>query len=112
MTSSGTRPGLGQAGDEIELGRAGAEGKPTSISLMPTLQIRSKKRVFFSPSIGSISAWLPSRRSVDSQRGGWVMVRDGHSRLGRSICGKGRYLVEGSRNMGLISLLAVVVRVG
>src|SRR4051794_39275172 len=37
--------------------------------------------------IGSISAWLPSRRSVDSQRGASVMVRDGQMRSGRSIGG-------------------------
>jgi hypothetical protein len=55
--------------DEIEIGRARA-GKPTSISLQPTLTSRSKKRIFFSAPIGSISAWLPSRRSVESQRGG------------------------------------------
>ena len=41
--------------------------------------------------IGSIRAWLPSRRSVDSQRGAAVMVRDGHCRSGRSTAGNGRY---------------------
>src|ERR1700722_18350375 len=34
--------------------------------------------------IGSISAWLPSRRSVDSQRGAFVMTLFGHVRSGRS----------------------------
>ena len=34
--------------------------------------------------IGSISAWLPSRRSVDSQRGAAVIVLPGHVRSGRS----------------------------
>ena len=33
--------------------------------------------------IGSISAWLPSRRSVDSQRGAAVMVRVGHLPVGQ-----------------------------
>ena len=33
--------------------------------------------------IGSISAWLPSRRSVDSQRGAAVMVFPGQVRSGR-----------------------------
>src|SRR3954464_1019239 len=41
--------------------------------------------------IGSISAWLPSRRSVDSQRGAWVMVAFGQVRSARSIGGKARY---------------------
>ena len=40
--------------------------------------------------IGSISAWLPSRRSVESQRGAAVMMRDGHCRSGRSTGGNGR----------------------
>ena len=34
--------------------------------------------------IGSISAWLPSRRSVDSQRGAVVIVLPGQVRSGRS----------------------------
>ena len=39
--------------------------------------------------IGSIRAWLPSRRSVDSHRGAAVIVRDGHRRSGRSTAGNG-----------------------
>ena len=34
--------------------------------------------------IGSISAWLPSRRSVDSQRGAFVTALAGQVRSGRS----------------------------
>ena len=82
---------------------APALGKPTSISFSPILTSRSKKRVFFSSSIGSISAWLPSRMSVESQRGAWVMVFEGHCRSGRSTWGKGRYLTDGSRNMAWLS---------
>src|SRR3954451_25167304 len=41
--------------------------------------------------IGSMSAWLPSRRSVDSHRGASVMTADGQVRSGRSIGGNGRY---------------------
>ena len=63
---------------------APADGKPTSISLAPMPTSRSKKRCFFSAFIGSARAWLPSRRSVDSQRGALVMVLDGHWRSGRS----------------------------
>src|SRR4051794_19960734 len=40
--------------------------------------------------IGSMSAWLPSRRSVDSQRGASVITACGHVRSGRSIGGKAR----------------------
>ena len=78
---------------------APAEGKPTSISFRPTFSSKSKKRVFFSAPIGSISDWLPSRRSVDSQRGALSMVRLGHWRSGRWICGKERYFTEGSLSM-------------
>src|SRR6266568_1890329 len=45
--------------------------------------------------IGSISAWFPSRRSVESQRGAAVMVRAGHCRSGRSTAGNGRYRWQG-----------------
>ena len=57
---------------------APALGKPTSISLTPISTRRSKKRFFLCASIGSTIAWLPSRRSVDSQRGGAVIVLVGH----------------------------------
>ena len=40
--------------------------------------------------MGSMRAWLPSRRSVDSQRGGAVMTADGQVRSGRSIGVKAR----------------------
>ena len=48
-----------------------------------------------SASIGSISAWLPSRRSVDSQIGGRVSVREGHWRPARSMGGNGSVLLRG-----------------
>ena len=46
-----------------------AAGKPISISLYPRLTNRSNILRLRLGSIGSISAWLPSRRSVDIQRG-------------------------------------------
>ena len=36
-------------------------------------------------SIGSIRAWLPSRRSTLHQRGARVITRDGHVRSGSGI---------------------------
>jgi hypothetical protein len=101
-TSSGTRPVCTSPLMKSN-SVAPALGKPTSISFRPTFTSRSKKRVFFSASIGSINAWLPSRRSVDSQRGAAAIVRDGHRRSGRSMVGKGRYLADGSRNMTRLS---------
>src|SRR6185503_186154 len=56
-------------------------------------------RSFRSASIGSISAWLPSRKSVDSQIGGRVIVCDGQRRSGRSIGGNGRYFFDGSASI-------------
>ena len=47
-------------------------------------------RCFRSGDIGSISAWLPSRRSVESQRGAWVIWFVGQVRSGRSIGGNAR----------------------
>ncbi len=76
-----------------------AEGKPTSISLRPTCTSVLKKRIFFAASIGSISDWLPSRRSELSQIGAWVMAFDGQVRSGMSMAGKARYLFDGFLSM-------------
>ena len=97
-TSSGIRP-VRTSPEMKSNSVAPALGKPTSISLRPTLTSRSKNRVFFSVPIGSISDWLPSRRSVESQRGARSMTRDGHCRSGRAIWLKGRYLADGSLSM-------------
>ena len=98
MTSSGILPSL-TSPEMKSKSVAPLAGKPTSISLTPTLSSRSKKRIFFSAPIGSISAWLPSRRSVESQRGAWVIWRLGQVRSGRLIGGKGRYLAPGFFSM-------------
>jgi hypothetical protein len=45
--------------------------------------------------IGSISAWLPSRRSVESQRGAFVMTLVGHVLSGRSTGLNGVYRWHG-----------------
>jgi hypothetical protein len=50
---------------------------------------RSNMRRLRAGLIGSISAWLPSRKSVDSQRGAVVMVLPGQVRPGRSMGGNG-----------------------
>src|SRR5690625_185804 len=47
-----------------------------------------------------MSAWLPSRRSVDSHRGALVIRREGHCRSGRSMpltSWKERYFAIGIR---------------
>src|SRR5882672_10409910 len=56
-------------------------------------------RNFRAGSIGSINAWLPSRRSTLHQVGGAVIARPGQVRSGMSMGPKGRYLSEGVRNM-------------
>ena len=45
--------------------------------------------------MGSIRAWLPSRRSVDSHRGAWVMLALGQVRSGRSTGWNGVYRWQG-----------------
>jgi hypothetical protein len=67
---------------------APALGKADLDLLDAHLEQQVEEARFFSPSIGSISAWLPSRMSVESQRGGLVIVRLGHCRSGRSTWGK------------------------
>src|SRR4029079_7346214 len=77
-----------------------AAGKPTSISLKPIWQSSLNIRVLRSESIGSISAWLPSRRSTAHQIGGLVMTLDGHCRAGRSMGLKGTYFSPAVGIMG------------
>src|SRR5690554_2394602 len=60
-----------------------ADGKATSISFTPTATKVLKKRSFFSGLIGSISDWLPSRKSELHQIGAWVMVLFGQVRSGK-----------------------------
>ena len=62
-----------------------AEGKATSISLKPISASRRNMRFLRSTPIGSISAWLPSRRSTEHQIGALSMTRDGHWRSGSAI---------------------------
>ncbi len=45
--------------------------------------------------IGSISAWLPSRRSVDSQRGALVIFWSGQVRSGTTTGSKAVYRPNG-----------------
>ena len=54
-------------------------------------------------SIGSISAWLPSRRSTLHQTGGWVSTASGQVRSFRRTGAKGRYLLAGFFNIGDLS---------
>ncbi len=57
-----------------------AEGNATSISLKPMPTSRSNIRFLRSTPIGSISAWLPSRRSTEHQIGAFQMTFEGHCR--------------------------------
>ena len=52
-------------------------------------------RILRSGPIGSISAWLPSRRSTLHQVGALVMVLPGQDRSGRLIGSNGRYFSNG-----------------
>ncbi len=81
-----------------------AEGNATSISLKPSATSRSKNRALRSAFMGSIKAWLPSRRSVEHQRGARVSVRAGHWRSGRDTAGKGRYLFCGRFSMSVLQV--------
>ena len=72
-----------------------AEGKPISICLKPMPTSMRKYSSFSSTLMGWARAWLPSRRSTLHQIGAEVRLRFGHWRSGRSIRGKGRYLVTG-----------------
>ncbi|MNE11194.1 hypothetical protein D3C80_1039410 [compost metagenome] len=82
-----------------------ADGKDASISLTPTLTRVFQKRSFLAESMGSISDWLPSRRSELHQIGATVMVLDGQVRSGRSTVGNARYFFDGSLSMVMEAIL-------
>jgi hypothetical protein len=53
--------------------------------------------------IGSTKLWLPSRKSVASQRGGLSIVLAGHCRFSSFKGGNFRYFLEGSLSLGMVS---------
>ena len=57
-----------------------------------------------SASIGSISAWLPSRRSTLHQTGGLEMTWSGHVRSANATGAKGRYFWDGILFMVALAL--------
>jgi hypothetical protein len=89
---------LDEAAHEAEFGFRG-RGKATSISLKPMAQSILNMRIFFSAFIGSKSDWLPSRRSVLIQIGGFSMMRFGQLRSTSFTGGNAWYLVFGVCNM-------------
>jgi hypothetical protein len=50
--------------------------------------------------MGSISAWLPSRRSTEHHTGGAVIVLAGQVRSGRLMGGNGLYFSIGIEDIG------------
>ncbi len=69
-----------------------ADGNPISISLNPVSRRVSNIFILRAGSIGSISAWLPSRRSTLHHRGARVIRLDGHVRSSSGGGTNGRYL--------------------
>jgi len=55
--------------------------------------------------MGSTSDWLPSRRSVDSHRGGLSMVLDGHALSGRVNGVNFLYFFHGSLSIGMFAVV-------
>ena len=80
-----------------------AEGKPTSISLKPIFTSCSNMRILRAMSMGSIRAWLPSRRSTLHQMGALVITASGQERSVRRTGAAGRYLMAGLCNIGALS---------
>ena len=72
VTSSGTRSSSISCRMKSKSGWL-ADGKPTSISLKPISTTVSNMRRLRAGSIGSMSAWFPSRRSTEHHSGAFVM---------------------------------------
>lgn len=56
-------------------------------------------RRYAAHTIGSTKLWLPSRKSVDSHRGAFSIVLDGHCLFGRLIGGNFLYFTDGSLSL-------------
>src|SRR5690606_29833707 len=76
----------------------------TSISLKPILTSCSNMRILRSMSMGSINAWLPSRRSTLHHTGGLESTASGHVRSVKRTGTKGRYLLAGFCNIDIGAL--------
>jgi hypothetical protein len=72
-----------------------ADGKPTSISLKPMFTTVSNMRRLRTGSIGSISAWLPSRRSTEHHSGAFSIRLLGQVRSSSTSGRKWRYFSNG-----------------
>ena len=72
-----------------------ADGKPTSISLKPISTTVSNMRRLRAGSIGSMRAWLPSRRSTEHHSGAFVIRWSGQVRSGSVEREERPVLVEG-----------------
>ncbi len=72
-----------------------ADGNPTSISLKPTSMSVWNNASLRSESMGSMRAWLPSRRSTLAQRGALVNWRSGQVRSASTSGTCERYLLHG-----------------
>ena len=78
-----------------------AEGKPTSISLKPIATSVSNMRSLRAMSIGSISAWLPSRRSTLHQIGRLGQHGVGPGAVVQADGGEGAVLAGGLLQHGM-----------
>src|SRR5581483_1444377 len=94
VTSSGTRSSSTSWRTKSKSGWD-AEGKPTSISLKPILTTVSNMRRLRTGSIGSMRAWLPSRRSTEHQRGAFSIRLFGQVRSSSTRGRNGRYFSKG-----------------
>src|SRR5215216_1769821 len=96
VTSSGIRSSSMRIRTKSKSGWL-ADGKPTSISLKPIATTASNMRRLRTESMGSISAWLPSRRSTEHQVGARSMRRLGHwrSEIERGSGMNGVYFSDG-----------------
>ena len=96
VTSSGTRSSSISWRTKSKSGWL-ALGNPTSISLKPICTSVSNMRRLRAGSIGSISAWLPSRRSTEHHSGAFSIRLLGQVRSGSSSGSgrNGRYFSKG-----------------
>ena len=76
---------LDDRADEVEVGLRGRGERDLDLLEAHAAPSRSNIRFLRSTPIGSISAWLPSRRSTEHQIGALEITFDGHWRSGSTI---------------------------
>ena len=104
----GNAPALDQFAAEIEVGLRG--GRKADLDLLESARHQQLEHAQLAVgSMGSISAWLPSRKSTLHHTGAFSIDREGHRRSSRRKFEMGWYLVLGTLSIFFFSYPLIAI---